>query len=530
MRSVTKWALAPLALSMGFVAMAQDGARPGSAVDTTPVISEGGFLPQAVITQDFSSVATSPNAAVGGVCALNQPAMAGWYGRNNATPTGATCIFNPSTAGNIPFPAQDGGADTYASMNFNASTGANPISTWLVSPRVNFGVGAQLSFYFRSANTTATNFPDRIQVRLSTAADSGTPDLGTTVTDVGTFTTLLADINPTLGTAFVTCPGGGFVLNTPNSVINGTVEGAWCQVTITNAGGLPTTGSGRVAFRHFIQSSAGPNGNNSNFVGIDTFSFDEGTPAVFNYSVAPTSLSFSSGVGVASAAQNVAVSAEAGNTGPVNITGCTFGGANAGDFSLSPAPAFPIAVAAGASVNLPVAFTPAALGARSASLTCTSDNGTVVGTGFPVALSGTGLGGTAALSTSALGFGNQVVGTGGNQTLTLSNTGAGPLNVSAISAPAAPFSLVAGGTCAAAPFTLAAGASCTLVYRFAPTSAGSYSSSVTITSDGGSVTATLSGTGALARPAQIDTLSPWSMSLMLLLLGITTAVVMRRRA
>lgn len=530
MRSLSKWVLVPLALTASVAAMAQGGARPGTVPDTAVQAPQGGFLPQAVITQDFSSVAPSPNAAVGGVCALNQPAMAGWFGRNNANPTGATCIFNPSSAGTIPFPAQDGGADTYASMNFSASTGANPISTWLVSPRVNFGVGAQLSFYFRSANTAATNFPDRIQVRLSTAADSGTPDLGTGVTDVGTFTTLLADINPTLGTAFVTCPSGGFVLNSPNSVINGTVEGAWCQVTITNAGGLPTTGSGRVAFRHFIQTSAGPNGNNSNFVGIDTFSFDEGTPAVFNYSVAPASMSFSGGVGAATAAQNVTVSAEAGNTGPVNITACTFSGANAADFALSPAPAFPLAVAAGASVNLPVAFTAGALGARAASLSCTSDNGAVVGAGFPVALSGTGLGGTAILSSSALSFGNQIVGAGANQTVTLSNTGAGPLNVASISAPAAPFALVAGGTCGAAPFSLAAGASCTLVYRFAPTAGGTFSSSITITSDGGTLTATLSGTGQAFAPTQVNTLSSWSTALLLLLLGFTTAVVMRRRA
>lgn len=528
MRSVMKWGWAPLALSMAFAVTAQDGARPGTVPDLLASSPQGGFLPQAVITQDFSSVATAPNAAVAGVCALNQPAMAGWYGRNNASPTGTACIFNPG--GTPPFTAQDGSPSGYAGLNFNASTGSNPISTWLVSPRVNFGSGAQLSFYFRSANVTATNFPDRIQVRLSTAADSGTPDVGTAVTDVGTFTTLLADINPTLATAFVTCPSGGFVLNAPNSVINGTVEGAWCQVTINNAAGIPTSGSGRIAFRHFIQTSAGPGGNNSNFVGIDTFSFDEGVPPAFNYSVTPTSLSFSGGVGTPTAAQNVTINAQAGNTGPVNIGSCSFSGANAADFSLSPAPSFPIAIAPGSSASLPVVFTAGAQGSRTASLSCTSDNGVVVGTGFPVALSGTGLSGTAALSSTALNFGSQVVGAGLNQTLTLTNTGAGPLNVASISAPTAPFSLVAGGTCAAAPFSLAAGTSCTLIYRFAPTVAGTFNSSITVTSDGGNLTAALAGTGQASRPAQVDTLSNWSTALLLLVLGFTAALVMRRRA
>ncbi len=528
MRSVMKWGWAPLALSMAFAVTAEDGARPGTVPDLLVSTPQGGFLPQAVITQDFSSVATAPNAAVAGVCALNQPAMAGWYGRNNASPTGTACIFNPTEP--APFTAQDGSATGYAGLNFNASTGSNPISTWLVSPRVNFGTGAQLSFYFRSANVAGTNFPDRIQVRLSTAADSGTPDVGTGVTDVGTFTTVLADINPTLATAFVTCPSGGFVLNAPNSVIDGTVEGAWCQVTINNAAGIPTSGSGRIAFRHFIQTSAGPGGNNSNFVGIDTFSFDEGVPPAFNYSVSPTSLSFSGSVGAATAVQNVAISAEAGNTGPVDIASCAISGANAADFSLSPAPSFPLAIAAGGSASLPVVFTAGALGSRTASLSCTSGNGVVVGTGFPVVLNGTGLGGTAALSSTALNFGSQVAGAGSSQTLTLTNTGAGPLNVASISVPTAPFSLAPGGSCAAAPFTLAAGASCTLIYRFSPTVGGTFTSSITVSSDGGDVTASLAGTGEILRPTQVDAVSNWSTALLLLMLGITSAWVMRRRA
>jgi hypothetical protein len=532
MRSTKKWALAPLALSFAFAAMAQGGARPGTVPDTTVSSPQGGFLPRAVITQDFTSVATAPNAAVASVCALNQPAMAGWFGRNNANPTGGACIFNPSTTPDpAPFPAQDGSADGYASMNFNASTGSNPISTWLVSPRVNFGTGAQLSFYFRSANDGKTNFPDRIQVRLSTAADTGTPDVGTAVTDVGTFTTVLADINPTLAQAFVTCPAGGFVLGAPNSVINGTVDGVWCQVTINNAAGIPTSGSGRIAFRHFIQASAGPSGTNSNFVGIDTFSFDEGVAGVFNYSVSPAALTFSGGVGTATATQNVSVGAEAGNTGSVTLSGCTFGGANAGDFSFSPAPTFPLSVASGATASLPVRFTAGALGARTASLSCTTSSGVAVGGSFPVALNGTGLSGTLSMSTGMMAFGNQNVGGTSERTLTITNSGAGPLNVSAISAPAAPFALTAVGSCAAPPFTLAAGASCTLVYSFSPTTAETFTSSVTVSSNGGEATASLTGTGANLqfRAQQVDTLSPWGLGLMTLMIGFITVVMVRRR-
>ena len=53
----------------------------------------------------------------------------------------------------------------------------------------------------------------------------------------------------------------------------------------------------------------GPNGNNSNFVGIDTFSLDEGVAGVFNSSVSPEALSFSGGVGTDTSTYNVKFSA-----------------------------------------------------------------------------------------------------------------------------------------------------------------------------------------------------------------------------
>ena len=265
--------LLSLALAAGLVAFASaataySGARPGTPIAPADAPS-GGFLPDAVITQDFTNVAVAPNAAVGGVCTTNLP---GWFVRNNANPIGTTCVFNPTAP--APFPAQDGGATSYLAANFNNVAGANTISTWIVSPRVNFNPGATLSFFFRSSNSATANFPDRIQVRLSTAADTGTPNVGTAPTDVGTFTQLLVDINPTLATAFVTCPTGGFALTAANSTIDGTVAGAWCQVTISGAA-LPTSGSGRIAFRYFV-TDGGPDGANSNFIGIDTFSFNEG--------------------------------------------------------------------------------------------------------------------------------------------------------------------------------------------------------------------------------------------------------------
>jgi MYXO-CTERM domain-containing protein len=74
--------------------------------------------------------------------------------------------------------------------------------------------------------------------------------VGTAALDVGDFTTLLLDINPTYAI-------GGY----PET---------WTQqnVTITGLGG-PT--QGRLAFRYFVENG-GPSGANSNYIGIDTFS------------------------------------------------------------------------------------------------------------------------------------------------------------------------------------------------------------------------------------------------------------------
>lgn len=105
---------------------------------------------------------------------------------------------------------------------------------------------------------------------------------------------------------------------------------------------------------------------------------------------------------------------------------------------------------------------------------------------------------TAAVASTTLDFGRQLVGATRTATQTISNTGTAALNVTAISAPTAPFTVAAGGTCAATPFTLAAGASCTVIYNFAPTADGIVTSNVTITSNGGNITFALRGQGVVS--------------------------------
>ena len=174
----------------------------------------------------------------------------GWFLQNNSVPLGTTSWFQGNTA---VFPAQAGTAPSYIGGNFNATTGTNTISLWLLTPTVDFNNGDVIRFYTRSI--AGNPFPDRLQVRLSTSGAS--TNIGTGPTGIGAFTTLLTDINPTY-------------------TVGGYPE-VWTQYTITISG-LSGQTSGRLAFRYFVENG-GPAGDNSNYIGIDTFSYTPTTSA-----------------------------------------------------------------------------------------------------------------------------------------------------------------------------------------------------------------------------------------------------------
>ena len=93
-------------------------------------------------------------------------------------------------------------------------------------------------------------------------------------------------------------------------------------------------------------------------------------------------------------------------------------------------------------------------------------------------------------------FGNVVIGKSSNKTVTLSNTGTLPVNISTIGTPGGPFSIVALGTTCTVGVPVAVGGSCSIVVRLAPLAGTPYSSSFGIITDAGSVTVNLSGTGS----------------------------------
>ena len=197
------------------------GSRSG-VPDTTPPVQ---YISTANFSEGFDDITNLP----------------GWYMQNNSDPLGVTNWFQGN---DTVFPAHAGAPTAYIGANFNNTAGVGTISNWLLTPEQDLADGATFSFWTRTA--TGSTWPDRLQVRLST--NGASTDVGTGAEELGDFTTLLLDINPTLSV-------GGY-------------PEVWTQFQITLSG-IPEGSSGRLAFRYYV-TNGGPSGSNSNYIGIDT--------------------------------------------------------------------------------------------------------------------------------------------------------------------------------------------------------------------------------------------------------------------
>ena len=169
-------------------------------------------------------------------------------------------------------------------------------------------------------------------------------------------------------------------------------------------------------------------------------------------------------VGMPSAIKSVTIS----NTGTANLVlgTITTTGSNAADFAANKCSGSTLIPNASCTVD--VTFTPAALNARTATLSIASN---ASGSPHGVALSGNGVAAPAAavtLSPASLAFGNQTVGTTSAQkTISLTNSGSAALGISSIVTTGSGFTST--HNCAT---SLAAMASCTINVTFAPGSRG----------------------------------------------------------
>jgi hypothetical protein len=204
---------------------------------------------------------------------------AGWQVTNQSSPVYATAPTwsIPAAAPTTTFAGggQAGGATSFALINYtstgtSSTAGSGTISNWLISPSVTVQNGDVVSFYTRiGRNGGVAVYADRLQLRMSTLGGfSALPTGGST--GLGDFTNLLVDVNPDLDlTSYPT---------------------AWGQFSYTVTG-LSGPTDCLFAFRYFVDNG-GPAGDNSDIIGIDTFSVDRpiaSTQAFFtsNFSIQP---------------------------------------------------------------------------------------------------------------------------------------------------------------------------------------------------------------------------------------------------
>src|SRR5437899_2785054 len=246
---------------------------------------------------------------------------------------------------------------------------------------------------------------------------------------------------------------GDFALASGTTCINGATlaAGANCVLNLTFT---PTAASARTATLTITDDAAdSPQSMSLAGTGI--------APAV---TLAPTNLAFGTQrVSTPSPVQTVTLTTS--GTSPLSIATAVLGGANAGDFALASGTTCitGATLAAGAYSVLNPPSLHAALPIRTATLTITDD---AAGSPQSVSLTGTGVTPpTATLSATSSAFGEQRVGTTSPaQSVTLTNNGGAPLNLTSITitgAQAADFGITADNTCPTGAGSVAPGATCT---------------------------------------------------------------------
>ncbi len=213
----------------------------------------------------------------------------------------------------------------------------------------------------------------------------------------------------------------------------------------------------------------------------------------------PASVSFGS-VAVGSNSQQTVTVTNTGNAS-TTISALTASGTG---FSVTGL-ATPVTIAANQSASFTAQFAPTTSGAASGTITVSS---TASNSTLSIPLSGSGTQGSLTANPSTVGFGNVIVGANGTSSITLTNSGSASISISQANVSGAGFSISGMAT----PMTIAAGQGASFTAKFAPTSAGAASGSISVTSNSPNSPLVISLTGAgVASQAQI-TINPTSIS------------------
>jgi hypothetical protein len=301
-----------------------------------------------------------------------------------------------------------------------------------------------------------------------------------TLTNPGTDTLVIAGIgfrgaNASVFTQTNNCPGS-------------LAPAAYCTVSIS----FKPTVAGTVGADLAITDNA-----NNAAASVQVATLTGTGVAVPTAALAPNVLTFpSSDIGATSAAQ--AATLTNSGTGPLTIASIVLGGVNSGDFAETNNCGG--SLVAGGSCTFSVTFTPSAAGSRSATITITDNANNQAGTTEIISLHGTGTAVPAAgVAPNVLAFSDTNVGvTSAPQTVTLSNSGTGPLTITGIAFMGSnPGDFGQTHTCGT---SLAAGSNCSISVTFTPAAPGNRTATLVVTDNanntsGSTQTASVSGTG-----------------------------------
>jgi len=207
---------------------------------------------------------------------VNKLTSRGWAFRNNSNPIGAQgwrvgryeTLVAPSSKPNLPaivgFPAFNAtkSPNDFLSCDVTTVNTNGNISAWVITPPMTIKNGDVLTFQSRTMDDLG--FPvytvDRMQVRANFT--DGTANVGNNEESVGSFTTLLLDINPSM----VENDLGGYPYED------------WEEFSITFSGLTGTVKNARLAFRYYLPD-AGIEGGSSgaryaSLIGIDHVVFE----------------------------------------------------------------------------------------------------------------------------------------------------------------------------------------------------------------------------------------------------------------
>ena len=154
----------------------------------------------------------------------------------------------------------------------------------------------------------------------------------------------------------------------------------------------------------------------------------------------------------------------------------------------------PLTLPVGGTVTLSITFAPQAATSYNGTVSVTSD---AANSPLSIALSGTGTQppqGQLSANPASANFGNTNIGSTSTQTITLTNNGNASATISQLSTAGSGFSVSGLAT----PYMLAAGATTSFRVSFAPSAAGAFSGTASVTSNASNspLTVSLSGTGA----------------------------------